>query len=415
VREVNARRPARALALLLLSLGASHARAGDLSLEVDAIAGAGATDNARFRPAAEKVPDAILVGTAAGRLRYRGPLWNHSLGYQISGTYYVLNRGPSGANQNVAWNSVGFLSPKWTLQLGATGTYANMTVFESSDVRTIMPNLSPIGETTYVSASANEALIYDPNPRRKFAQALGVARTHILSSPPDYVLPDSTLVNMNLRGEQQLAIDQFNADLTGSYLNSKYYGKSQDREWILVQALVGWRRDFNLRWSAEGRVGAVGVFLLDGLRGLIAPAFQFSAVYKQERWFANAMIAQTATPNIFGGQATISDMALVRAALPLTRSERYYFMGFASYMYGRAATRAGSTHVFDNRTIGANLTARNEKFPYWASLDYMFTDQSFVGGGPGGQTGVRRHVIMLNVGGTFVFGKGQPSPFRGVL
>jgi hypothetical protein len=403
------------LAFVLVALGASHARAGDVSVELDAIAGAGATDNARFRPPPEKRPDAILIGTAAGRLRYRGPLWNHSLGYRITGTYYVLGRGPSGHNQNLAWQSVGFLSPKWTLSLGAAGTYAQMTVFDAVDVNAVMPSLAPIGETTYTSGSVNQSLVYEPNPRRKFAEAFGVARTHILSSPPDYVLPDSTLMTLNLRGEQQLAIDQFNADITGSYLNSKYYGKSQDREWILLQALVGWRRDFNLQWSAEGRVGAVGVFLLDGIRGLIAPAFQFSAVYKRERWFANALIAQTATPNIFGGQATITDMALVRAALPLTRSERYYFMGWASYMYGRAATQAGSTHVFDNRTIGANLTARNEKYPYWASLEYMFTDQAFVGGGPGSEVGVRRNVIMLNVGGTFIFGKGQPSPFRGAL
>jgi hypothetical protein len=398
-------------AFVMVALGASPARAGEIVGEVDAIAGAGATDNARYSPVVKQA-DMILVGTGAARLRYRGPMWSHSLGYQLAGTYYVLNRGPSGFNQNAAWQTTGVLSPQWTLNLGANGTYARMTVFDSVDVRDVMPQLTPIGDIRYVSVSASESLLYEPNPRRKFAQALGVSRTHILDTPAMYNLPDTTLVTVNLRGDQRLSIDELNADVTGTYMRSVYEGNASPmREWILAQGLVGWRRDINPQWSAEGRIGVVGVFLLDGLRGLIAPAFQFSAVYKRERWFANAMIAQTATPNVFGGQATLSDIALVRAALPLTRSERYYFMGWASYMYGRAATRQGSTHVFDNRTVGASLTARSERMPYWAALEYLFTDQAFVGSG----IGLQRHVLMLNVGGTFIFGKGQPSPFRGVL
>jgi hypothetical protein len=53
--------------------------------------------------------------------------------------------------------------------------------------------------------------------------------------------------------------------------------------------------------------------------------------------------------------------------------------------------------------------------PYYAALEYTFTDQVFYGGGPFANVPLRRQMLMFNVGGTFLFGKGQPSIFGGVL
>jgi hypothetical protein len=421
VPELRAGRPAgqgvgaRALALGLLVLAAPRARAGEILGEVDAMAGVGVTDNATYVAGPNKQRDELLAGTAAGRLRYRGPLWNHSIGYQATGNFYLEGIGPSGYSQTGAWQTTGIITPKWKLDLGASAGYAQTTVFNREDVSTVMPRVVPLGKTTYTSFSASQGLTYEPNPRRRFAEALMASRIHVLDSPPQASFPDSSLIGGSLRGEQQLSIDQVNADITGAYLNTFYpNGNGQAREWILLQALVGWRRDLNPQWSAEARIGAMGIFLLDGLRGIIAPAFQLNAAYKRERWFANASLQQTVTPNVWGGSAMISDILLVRAALPLTRSERYYFMGFGSYMYGRQATSAGSVHSFDNRTVGATLTARSEKRPFYAQLEYTFTDQVFYAG-DGGNVPLRRQMLMLNVGGTLIFGKGQPSIFGGVL
>jgi hypothetical protein len=403
------------LALALLVHAAPPARAGEILGEVDARAGVGVTDNAQYVPGDAKQRDELLSGTGAGRLRYRGPLWNHSLGYQATGTVYLESIGPSGYSQSAAWQTTGIITPQWKLDLGASASYAQTTVFDREDVQTVMPRLTPLGKTTYTSFSANQALTYEPNPRRKFAEALMVSRIHVLDAPAQVSFPDTFMIGGNLRGEQQLSIDQINADITGAYMSSFYpNGRGQDREWLLLQALAGWRRDLNPQWSAEARIGAMGIFLLDGLRGIIAPAFQLNAAYKRERWFANASLQQTVTPNVWGGSAMISDILLVRAALPLTRSERYYFMGFGSYMYGRQATSAGSVHSFDNRTVGATLTARSEKRPFYAQLEYTFTDQVFYAG-DGGNVPLRRQMLMLNVGGTLIFGKGQPSIFGGVL
>lgn len=421
MREVKARRPAgrgagaRALVLASLVLSAAPARAGEIIGEVDARAGVGITDNAQYLPGDAKLRDEFLSGTAAGRLRYRGPLWNHSLGYQATGNVYLEDIGPSGYSQSAAWQTTGIITPQWKLDLGVSGSYAQTTVFDREDVQTVMPRLTPLGKTTYASFSANQALTYEPNPRRRFTEAFMASRIHVLDAPPQVGFPDTTLIGGNLRGEQQLSIDQINADITGAYMKSFFpNGRGQDREWILLQALAGWRRDLNPQWSVEARFGALGIFLLDGVRGIIAPAFQLNAAYKRERWFANASLQQTVTPNVWGGSATISDVALVRAALPLTRSERYYFTGYGSYMYGRQATSSGSRHVFDNRTVGATLTARSEKRPFYAALEYIFTDQVFYDGS-GGSVPLRRQMLMFNVGGTFIFGKGQPSIFGGVL
>jgi hypothetical protein len=166
-----------------------------------------------------------------------------------------------------------------------------------------------------------------------------------------------------------------------------------------------------LRWTIEGRGGALGVFLLDGVRGIIAPAWQVNASYKDELWFANISVMQAPSPNVFGGIATINDQIMARAALPLTRSELYFLTGYGAYMLGRISSAEGTTHAYDTIMFGGTLTARSPRHPFFASLDYVYSDLYF----RLYDIHSRRQLLMLNVGGTLIFGKGQPSPFRGLL
>lgn len=420
--------PLRALALALtlgLLLLGGRAAAGELIGDLRGDLGLGITDNARSAPSVvtqtgmtyNPPGDGLATAGAGARLRYNGARVNHSLGYQVAGRWYLQGNGSSGFDHSVAWQTTAILSQTLTLDLGASAGYARAAVFDSVDPRYYVPVLRPLGDNVIFSLSANEGLAYQPNPRRLFSQSFAASRVYVIESAPGNELPETTMLASSLRGEQALAINQINADVTTTYMKSDYARPGRaDREWLLVQLLAGVRRDLNPRWSAEARAGAVGVFLLDGLRGIIAPAVQLTASYQSTPWFFNAMFTQTATPNPYYATTTIADAVLLRAALPLTRSERYFFMGYGSYVYGRTARGIGElNHVFDAFTVGATLTARSEKYPVFAALDYVFVDQEFVGGfGPAGGH-LRRQQLMLNVGALLSFGKGQPSPFRGLL
>lgn len=413
------RRVARgALAFAVVVVTAGPVAAGEIIGEVDADLGVGVTDNATSTaPPNPILRDELFMIGGGGRVRYHGARVDHALGYQGSGRWYLEGHGPSGFAHNAAWQTTAVLTQALTLDLGATVGYARSSIFQTTDVRYVMtPMLVPLGDVTFMNYAANEALSYEPSARWRFGQAFMASRIQIIDNSTTTVLPETAMIGGSLRAEKNLARDQYNADLTSTYMDSTYpSGGSTNRSWVLVQGLVGWRREVNVQWSVEGRGGAVGVFLLDGLRGVVAPAFQLNAAYKRDTWFANFSFVQTATPNPYYANTALSDALLARAALPLTHSERYFFTAFASYVYGRSASSFGQLHhIYDTATGGATLTARSEKLPVWASLDYTFTDQRFLGGDFGGGH-LQRQQLMLTVGGAFIFGKGQPSPFRGVL
>jgi hypothetical protein len=188
---------------------------------------------------------------------------------------------------------------------------------------------------------------------------------------------------------------------------------------VLTNVGVGWRRDFTFELSAEIKVGALGVIPVGGGSSLIEPAGTVTVGYRRTYWFASLTAYQAATPNLFVAAATISDAILARFALPLGHSERFYALGYGGYTHARLVQAGGTQPGYDSFTAGASLTARSDRYPFWGSLDYTFSDQQ--GNGCNDPTmctqiaDIRRMALMLTVGGAFSTGREPPPIFHGVM
>src|SRR5205814_1700629 len=149
---------------------------------------------------------------------------------------------------------------------------------------------------------------------------------------------------------------------------------------------------------------------------IAAPAGFLNVGYRRLFWFASASVSQTAAPNIFIGNATINDQAVVRAALPLTRSELLVLSGNAAYTYARFAYQDHQSKAYSLYSTGVSLTWHPERIPIWTSLDYSYMNQQGSTSYESGTIPDRvRNVVMLTVGGSFVFGKGTPPIIAGAL
>ena len=138
--------------------------------------------------------------------------------------------------------------------------------------------------------------------------------------------------------------------------------------------------------------------------------------YRRVYWFATLTASQTAEPNVFIAAATISDQAMLRFALPLSRSERYYVLGYGGYTYARLVDSTGTYRGYDLWTLGASLTARSEHIPLWGSLDYTFSSQlGNIDTSGGSIPNLERQALLFTIGGAFTTGREQPPIFHGVM
>jgi hypothetical protein len=150
--------------------------------------------------------------------------------------------------------------------------------------------------------------------------------------------------------------------------------------------------------------------------GVIAPGGRASINYRRLPWYLTLGVAQTAEPNLYLGEATISDRILLRIALPLTQRELVFVTGVAGYTYGRIANEQRQLEkAFDQRSAGLTVTGRLPRLPFWAALEYLVVDQN--GEMPSGRVfpSLFRQTVLLSIGAMLVWGAGEPPLFRGVL
>jgi hypothetical protein len=423
VRDARVIAVAAGLVLGALALAAGEARA-QLVVEIDPTLGAGVTDNAESVAAQYSPhPDELVQAGVGARLGYAGARVTHSFGYRLTGRWFVHGHGPSSLSNNFLWTSTEILSARWTLSEGATASLASTSVFQTVDsgtLATAMPQIVPAGQNLYLSVNANETLTYAPNPRRRYSQSIFASRVVYLHAVPGTTPPQTTSVAAFVRGEWDEARGQYNADLTATTLfvdqaslPSQGLASSQVTQWLLLQGMVGRRLDLTPAWMVEGRVGFVGMFLLDGIRGIIAPGALLGLNYKRLTWFANLTFQQSASPSIYTGDATLGDTAVARLALPLVPNEGLLVGGFGGYTYARISNAGGTQHAYDQQLVGAVLATRGQRVPFYASLEYTFTNTSYLA--EGYDQHVRRQLLMLTVGTAFVFGPGQANPLRGIF
>ena len=393
--------------------GAGGARA-DYVLEGLPSASVGYTDNARLvPPSMNPVSDefGVIAGTARAHLRQGNA--DHSLGLRMSDTFYFHGRGPMALSMELAWLSELRLSAPTQMRLGASLAYGQSSTPTGVDVAggaTAQSGLT----SRYVSLGATEELVHQVGKRSRVLQSFRFAGMHYLRSFLDFTT--SVVVGANARAEREFGQNLLSVEAdVADNITPGVVGASD--QLLLAQALAGWRRDLGLAWWVQLKAGALGILDFHGTQ-VLEPAALAEVTYRRIYWFATLSGAQTATANLFIGAATISDQAALRLALPLARSERFFLVGYGGYTYARLFDDTGTHRAYELRTAGASFTARGERLPIWASLEYTYSRQ--FGNGNDLSTAIRiddleRQTVMLTVGGAFVHGAAPPPIFHGVL
>jgi hypothetical protein len=312
------------------------------------------------------------------------------------------------------------LTPNLSLTLGASVVLSRttgVTLLVSPDVATPQGMLAvPL---TYFSTGVTQALDYTATPRLAYAETLVFAQLRYLTDA--IAIPTATALTGRLKGGLSFTRDTFSLEgvLTDSYVpgTASAFGATgvfAHGNVFLASLLAGWRRELSMRWSTELQGGALAIFTLDG-HSLIAPSGRAALEFRRMPWFTTLVVSQTPASNLFLGQVTVSDQALVRLALPLDIHELMVLSGVGGYTYARVADAEGRlVRGYDQWSAGASFAARLARLPLTGALEYSLAYQGGNTGSGGTIPSLVRQTVMLTVSGTFLFGPGTPPLFSGV-
>ncbi len=419
--SVAARRTAATSVVFLTLVAPALARA-EIAYDILPSLSLGATDNAAAAPPWNNPKsDEFTIVNAVARAHTLSAHASHQLGFRFADTFYWHKRGPTTLTLELAEMSDVNVSPRWHLRLAAGATYGRTSSPSALDVNGGVPVALPARANPFILGAATEEGHYLINLRSRFIQALRISGVHYiregqpapvpgLPPPIDYsYVPGATLRYEHDVGENLVLVQ---GDVADSIAPGRGPGLAD--QVLLTQLLGGWGRQLGFYWNTEVRAGALGVFDFQGTK-VIEPAGIATIGYRQVAWYVTLSASQLAVPNVFIAAATISDQVAARLALPLSRSERYYVLGYGGYTYARLTDIQGLHRGYDLRFAGVSFTARHEHIPLWASVDYTYSSQ--IGNTSEGGTipDLERQAVMLTVGYAFSTDHEQPPVFHGLM
>ena len=379
------------------------------------------------------VRDSFATAGVGGHLRYTGARVTHALGNRLSYSHFFQGRSRDTLTDALTWTSTWDPLAVLQVRLSAGAAVSRVSSVDLGDSSAAVPTGAVPGYSYYVASTASEAVRFQPTARSAFLESLTAGRVDYLDNRPD--LPTTTQFTGELRAERLAARDTIYLDarLSDAYttttpLNAGTFSEGHN---LVAQLLLGWRRQLSAFWTSELQGGPMVVFRLNG-DGIVSPSWLGSLSYQGLplgglAWFASLSVSRSAGLNLFLGQATVSDQALLRLALPLNRRQTIFVTGFTSYLYARqiGADAEGTNNLsrlFDQISSGAALTARMSQHPFFATLAYTFVDQR-------GSTyavqrammppeirrldDLRRRTLLLSAGAAFAWGPGTPTFFGG--
>jgi hypothetical protein len=410
-RRLAANVAIRSAALLVAGLWAAPARA-ELVFALQPTVSVGWTDNAAAGiddgTGASKKGDGLAILSSTERLLYKGATAEHELGYRLAVTRYFNGRGVDSTSHEVAAISLLHLSRVTDLRFNATGSLSRTSGVITAVGPTSMPQAAVPGSSQYLSFSAGEDFTFDPTPRWRFVQSLQGSTLDYINLPVD--LPTRTSVTLLGRVEHPLGLDTPLVELSATdfVLTGGPPGTippTPDQNLFLV-ALGGWRREVNPLWRTELRAGLT-TMIRSSDSTLYVPTGSAEVGYRRLTWYATLMVAQQPMSNLFSGMATVNDSVTANLTLPIGRSEQWVATGAGGYIYARTAQMGGGLeHAYDQWTVLALLSYRFLRAPLFVSVSYSLVDQT-------GSYDLFRQVVMLNVTGSFLWGKGTPPLFGG--
>ena len=404
------------VAALALVPGAAKPARAELTLQAMPSVGVGITDNAAASTATSAPGGVFATGSMALTGRSAGLLASHTLAYRLALTRFFEASGPTVITNALAWTSTFKPTPLLDVGLTASALLSRLSRVDENDLTAVMPQASVGGTTQYLNTALAQTLSYQPTGTRTFDQGLTVAQIRYIETPQDQPLPTTTYVLGRVRGTVVSGLNSFYLDLQMADAYTPVDPATTvfpSGHTLFGRALAGWQRELSPSWKTDIAAGPLVMYKPEG-SGIIAPAGVAQLIFARHPWFATLAVSQQAAPNLFLGEATLNDAALVRVALPLTRSELVFVTGFAGYIYARIADGQGTVgRAYDQRTAGASLSVRLLKLPLAAALLYTIIDQD--GGVIAGRMvpDFFRQTLMLNVTGVFMWGKGTPPLFGG--
>ena len=360
-------------------------------------AGVGITDNARLTNPALSDQFSILAATT--QVRYLGARWTHALAYRLAWTHYYEGNGLDNLSNELTELATFMPRANLEVHLGASGTLSRISRLEliGAAPGTVMappPTAQVAGTNLYVAAAGTEEAIYRPDARWQLVESGNVTRITYLDSPAP---PDSLLITLRGRAERIMARDTY-------FLESQSSVTFTAGDSLISQLMAGWRRDITVAWSSELQAGVMGIFR-ENLSPAIGPAAVGSLNYRRIFWFANLTVSRLPTANIFLGQPTINNQAVLRLTLPLTRDETAVISGMAGYTFANPSNDQ-FTRAFDQRIASALIGTRFGKLPLYGTLEYSVLSQHGNANVMSPVPDLFRQVLMLNLRASFTFGPG---------
>lgn len=416
---------AAGVAAVVALAGAAPVARGDVITEADSSVGVGATDNVAGVPdnvtGQTRTSASFTTITGTLRLRYHGARVDHALGYRLAYTRYLfVDNGFNTLSHNVAWLSRADLTAKWQLQGGANATITRTAGVDPNDPTMVMPQAAVAGSVLYLAGQANQTLSYKPDAKSDYVEVLSASHLRYLESPVvngvSVNLPRTTALTLTLSGDRLSGRETYLVELAASdmYTQTDAVGPVDPTTYghtLLGRLLVGWKHDLSPVWSTELEAGPSVMLRLDG-SGVLAPAAVATLAYNRVPWSAALIATQTPALNPFLGQATISDQILAHAALPLTRSELFYFGAYGGYVYARVANGSAQLdRAYDQFTGGVSLILHIKNQPFAAAATYSVISQRGNDLPTASVPDYARQYVLISVRGDFAWGPGTPPLF----
>lgn len=403
--------------LVACLLAVAPARA-DMVYELAPTAGGGASDN--VSATGQHYADTFTLVGGNARIHYNGLRVTHVLSYGLAYSKYMQQRYPDTLAHSLSWLSTITPSPLWTLHLGANGTLSRSSGIDVANAGTFIPESVVAGSAHYLTTNATEVLELRPSARWKYSEALSASYVRYLDytvNDMPAALPRTVVLSLALRGEREVGRDAFSGEVDAANSFTSYEANDAmprpAGQFLIVRTLAGWRHELSPVWSTSLQAGpAISYQVRPEGTAVLSPAVIGSLNYTSMPWFASLTVTQTPAANAYLGAAVVTDSAIVRLAVPLTRNERLVASVFGGYIYARIAGADGTlTRAYDQFMGGASLGYKIPNVPLSALATYSVLSQRG-GDAPGYALSSRAfQYVFVTLRSDLVWGKGTPALF----
>jgi hypothetical protein len=378
----------------------------DTALQLSSSLSAGATDNVRAAPRGSDLvaADSFGIVEAAGRLTFGGPRAAQELGYRFGATFYRDTPAVDAANHHGEWRGLFGLAPNVDLTGHAAFSWSRLNSIDPLSASTPLRLAGPDGPVRYLGLSAGSELAVRPGARWRLSSGAEVTYLRPVTTPQP--LPRPATTELTLAAARKDARTTLSGEGVVSYTR---HGRvwSPDGQLLFpleksvaMELLGRWQRQLSPSWSTSVAAGLLGLEQVGVGAFVFGPAWAATLDFRRERGAAGLIVDHRPEPNVFFGEATVSDRVALRAFLPLDRAERWTIGALGAAEHARLVTTTRRLDTaFDLLTASGSLSYRFRKVPLALRIEYDLFDQR--GQEVAGRTipSLVRQVAMLSASG----------------